>query len=155
MTRHPPPAPSGRRLFSIRREVLAAYLAPALSAGAGGLVTGQHALVLAAMTSIAGSSAAVALLTGLWLQRRRGPRPWTLALPRAALATTLSLVAAAAGAAVAWSLWLASGRLAAHTALAVGLAPWFGRLRIDLPLSAALAAAVVSWRWRGSRPRRP
>ncbi|MEV6976954.1 hypothetical protein [Kitasatospora sp. NPDC093806] len=32
--------------------------------------------------------------------------------------------------------------------------PWPGRLRFDLPLSAAIAATMITWRWRGTRPRR-
>lgn len=69
----------GARPFILWREVLVAYLAPALMAGAGGVASGQSGLTMAAFTSIAGTSAVVALLIGSWLLRRgshgRGPRP--------------------------------------------------------------------------------
>ncbi|WP_372025607.1 hypothetical protein ACBG85_27840 [Rhodococcus sp. NyZ502] len=70
------------RPFTLWREVLVAYLAPALMAGAGGVASGQSGLTMAAFTSIAGTSAVVALLIGSWLQRRGRSRPWTTALPR-------------------------------------------------------------------------
>ncbi|MFE2865264.1 hypothetical protein [Embleya sp. NPDC059259] len=144
---------AGRRAarpFVLWREVLVAYLAPALMAGAGGVIGGQTELTVAACTSIAGTSAVVALLIGGWLQRRRGPRPWTTALPRVVM-TVLFAVGAAAIAGLLG--WFASQWLPAHTA--VPDTPWITRLRIDLPLSAALAASIVTWRWRGAQRAHP
>ncbi|GAA2158610.1 hypothetical protein GCM10009760_61750 [Kitasatospora kazusensis] len=136
--------------FTLWREVAVAYVAPALTAGLGGLAGGRADLTVAACTSIAGTSAVVALLTGAWLQRhRRRPRPWTLSLPRAVLALGLAVGAAA----VAGLLGLlAADWLPAHTGLPDPR--WLDRLRTDLPVSAALAAAIVSWRWRGTRQTR-
>ncbi|MBQ1106987.1 hypothetical protein AB0G82_12575 [Streptomyces anulatus] len=141
------------RPFTLWREVLVAYLAPALMAGAGGVVGGRAELTVAAVTSIAGTSAVVALLIGTWLQRRKGPCPWTVALPRVVLAALLALGAAVIAGLVGW---FASRWLPAHTG--VPDTPWLTRLGLDLPMSAALAASIVSWRWRGaqrSRPRQP
>ncbi|WP_346011984.1 hypothetical protein [Streptomyces sp. SID3343] len=144
---------AGGRPFTLWREVSVAYLAPALMAGAGGVAGGQAELAVAACTSIAGTSAVVALLIGTWLQRRRGPRPWTTTLPRVVLAALLAVCAAAVAGLVGW---FASRWLPAHTG--VPDAPWLTRLRMDLPISAALAAGIVTWRWRGAqralRPRR-
>ncbi|MCM2387179.1 hypothetical protein [Streptomyces albipurpureus] len=136
------------RPFTLWREVLVAYLAPALMAGAGGIAGGQGELTVAAVTSIAGTSAVVALLIGTWLQRR--PRPWTTALPRVALAALLAVGAAAFAGIVGW---FASHWLPAHTG--VPDTPWLTRLRLDLPMSAALAASIVSWRWRGAQRIQP
>jgi membrane associated rhomboid family serine protease len=140
---------AGRRAarpFILWREVLVAYLAPALMAGAGGVAGGQAELTVAAGTSIAGTSAVVALLVGAWLQRRKGPRSWTTALPRV---VPVALLAVGAGAIAGLVGWFASRWLPAHTG--VPDAPWLTRLRIDLPISAALAASIVTWRWRGAQ----
>ncbi|MEU0988267.1 hypothetical protein [Streptomyces sp. NPDC005953] len=93
------------------------------------------------------------LLIGAWLQRRKGPRPWTANLPRVVLVALLAVGAATAAGLVGW---FASQWLPAHTG--VPDTPWLTRLRLDLPISAALAASVVSWRWHGARraqPRQP
>jgi len=131
------------RPFTLWREVLVAYLAPALMAGAGGVASGQAGLTLAAFTSIAGTSAVVALLIGSWLQRRAGSRPWTTALPRILVAAILAVGAAVIAGLVGW---LASHWLPDHTSV-VDTA-WLARLQFDLPISAAVAAVIVSWRWR-------
>ncbi|WP_329012478.1 hypothetical protein [Streptomyces sp. NBC_00690] len=141
------------RPFTLWREVLVAYFAPALMAGAGGVASGQAGLTVAAVTSIAGTSALVTLLIGTWLQRRKGPRPWTANLPRVVLVALLAVGAATVAGLVGW---FASQWLPAHTGAPD--APWLTRLRLDLPISAALAASVVSWRWHGARraqPRQP
>ncbi len=132
--------------FTLRREVLVAYLAPALMAGGGGLATGQPDLTLAAGTSIAGTSAVVAALLGGWLQRRGARRAWRSSVPRIVLAPGLGLAAAAVAALTAWSVtdWAALWPVPHH-------APWPDRLRLDLPISAALAATIITWRWRGTQ----
>ncbi|MFC8449378.1 hypothetical protein [Kitasatospora sp. NPDC057223] len=135
--------------FLLRREVAAAYLAPAVTAGAGALVGGNTELLWAAGTSIAGTSAVVALLAGGWLQcfgRRRSSGP--------ARRAALSLAGAALAAALALACALAAQRwLPGWTGLSQG--PWLDRLSLDLPLSAALATTIVGWRWRGRFTTRP
>ncbi|MEU9182943.1 hypothetical protein AB0C90_40475 [Streptomyces sp. NPDC048550] len=148
----PPPrtsAPrSATRPFVLWKEVAVAYLAPALTAGLGGVLSGQPELTMAAVTSIGATSALVACVVGAWLHRRGRPRRWTTSAPR----LTLALGLAVAAAAVAGLLgWFASEWLPSHTP--VPDAGWLERLRIDLPLSAALAAAIVTWRWHGATSR--
>ncbi|MFE2721646.1 hypothetical protein [Kitasatospora sp. NPDC059327] len=133
------------RPFVLWREVLTAYAAPALTAGAAGLATGQRELTVAACTSIAGTSAVVALLVGAWLRRGGRPRRWTLAVPRVVLTVLLVVVTAGTAALLGW---FAAQWLPAHTA--VPGSPWLDRLRIDLPVSAVLATTIVSLRWRST-----
>ncbi len=135
------------RPFTLWREVLVAYLAPALMAGAGGVASGQSGLTTAAFTSIAGTSAVVALLIGSWLRRRGRSRPWTTALPRIVVAAILAVGAAVIAGLVGW---FASRWLPAHTSV-VDTAR-LARLQLDLPISAAVAAVIVSWRWRRQNP---
>ncbi|MEU1074745.1 MULTISPECIES: hypothetical protein [unclassified Streptomyces] len=144
--------PSSRpsRPFLLWREVLTAYAAPALMAGAPGIVTGQRDLVLAACTSIAGTSAVVALLVGIWLRHGGLPRPWTVAVPRTALTTALVIITTGAAALLGW---FAAQWLPAHTP--VTATPWLERLRTDLPLSTALATTIVTLRWRSTTPPPP
>ncbi|BAJ28880.1 MULTISPECIES: hypothetical protein [Kitasatospora] len=141
--RHRAQPADGPPPFALWREAATAYAAPALTAGAGALIGGNTELLRAAGTSIAGTSAVVALLAGGWLQlsgRRRPTRPGRRAL--------LSLAGAALAAAPALALGCAARRwLPDWTGLPGG--PWLDRLPLDLPLSAALAAAIVGWRWRG------
>ncbi|MFD3677789.1 hypothetical protein [Streptomyces sp. NPDC058613] len=133
--------------FVLWREVLVAYAAPALTAGAGGLASGRQDLTVAALTSIAGTSALVAALTGARL-RRAGIRPRRAAsLPKAVLAAGAGLMAAAVAAGAAH---LAVRGLTVWPAPFPSGSPWPGRLRLDVPLSAALAAAITTWRWRGA-----
>ncbi|MER6394966.1 hypothetical protein ACFWA9_07420 [Kitasatospora sp. NPDC059973] len=139
------PSRAAARPFVLWREVLTAYAAPALMAGTAGVVTGQADLTVAAVTSIAGTSAVVAFLVGAWLRHGGRPRRWTLALPR--LVLTVLLVVATAGVAAGLG-WFVAAWLPAHTALPA--APWLRRLRIDLPVSAVLATTIVTLRWRGT-----
>ncbi|GAB7035952.1 hypothetical protein AB0G35_31105 [Streptomyces sp. NPDC021749] len=70
-----------------------------------------------------------------------------MAAPRPLLTIGLGTVAAGAAglAGVLVSDWLPS-----HTSVPDDW--WLRRLKFDLPLSAALAAAIVTWRWRGTTP---
>ncbi|WUO86314.1 hypothetical protein OG386_04470 [Streptomyces sp. NBC_00273] len=141
----PPRPPLPPRPFTLWREVLTAYAAPALTAGAAGVVTGQRELAVAACTSIAGTSAVVAFLVGTWLRHGGRPRRWTLTAPRGVLTAVLVITAVAAAALLGWSTarWLP-----AHTPFpATG---WLERLRVDLPVSAALATTIVTLRWRST-----
>ncbi|MFJ8623909.1 hypothetical protein ACIRD3_13820 [Kitasatospora sp. NPDC093550] len=138
-------APGAPPRFVLWREVLVAYLMPAVTAGLGGAATGQRQLVIAALTTIGGTSALVAAALGSVLRRRpvRSRPPRT---PRVLAAATLGLLAAGCG--------LAVGLGAAHWLPHVpGLAgrAWPDRLPIDLPASSAIAATITTWRWRGSR----
>ncbi|WP_330300444.1 hypothetical protein [Streptomyces sp. NBC_00503] len=133
------------RPFILWREVLAAYAAPALMAGTAGAVTGQHDLVVAACTTIAGTSAVVAFLVGTWLRHGGQPRRWTTTTPRVALTGVLVITVAGAAALLGW---FATQWLPAHTPIPT--APWLERLRIDLPVSAALATTIVTLRWRST-----
>ncbi|WP_327381033.1 hypothetical protein [Streptomyces sp. NBC_01207] len=138
-----PPRPP--RPFTLWREVLTAYAAPALTAGAAGVVTGQRELAVAACTSIAGTSAVVAFLVGTWLRHGGRPRRWTLTAPRGVLTAALVISAVAAAALLGWftAQWLP-----AHTPFPA--TPWLERLRVDLPVSAALATTIVTLRWRST-----
>ncbi|MEV4556271.1 hypothetical protein AB0K51_04640 [Kitasatospora sp. NPDC049285] len=138
-------APGAPPPFVLWREVLVAYAMPAVSAGVGGFITRQPELVIAAFTTIGGTSALVAAALGATLQRRpvraRAPRT-----PRALAAAVLGLLAAALALAVglAAARWLPHLPHLAHS-------PWPRRLPIDLPISSTLAATITTWRWRGSR----
>ncbi|BFV61109.1 hypothetical protein KCMC57_up62130 [Kitasatospora sp. CMC57] len=133
------------RPFILWREVLTAYAAPALMAGTAGAVTGQQDLVVAASTSIAGTSAVVAYLVGTWLQRGGRPRRWTTSSPQIVLTAVLVIPAVGAAALLGWA---AAQWLPAHSP--VPAAAWPERLRIDLPVSAALATTIVTLRWRST-----
>ncbi|MFI5761944.1 hypothetical protein ACIA8F_13490 [Streptomyces sp. NPDC051563] len=138
------------RPFILWREVATAYAAPALTAGTAGLLTGQRDLAVAACTTIAGTSAVVAFLVGAWLRRGGRPRRWTVTTPRLVLTAALVITGAAAAALLGWftAQWLP-----AHTP--VPNSPWLERLRIDLPVSAALATTIITLRWRATTPARP
>ncbi|MET9659266.1 hypothetical protein [Streptomyces sp. NPDC006510] len=136
------------RPFTLWKEVAVAYLAPALTAGLGGVLSGQPELTMAAFTSIGATSAVMAFVVGGWLHHRGRPRRWTTSVPRPVITVGLG-TAAAAIAGVAG--WFASGWLPSHTPVPDD--GWLERLRIDLPLSAALATTIVTWRWHGMAPR--
>ncbi|MEV6678892.1 hypothetical protein AB0N09_18840 [Streptomyces erythrochromogenes] len=90
------------RPFNLWREVLTACAAPALTAGAAAVATGQRDLAVAAVTSIAGTSAVVALLVGAWLRNGGRPRRWTTGLPGVAVAVVLVVAATGAAALLGW-----------------------------------------------------
>ncbi len=142
-TKHRPS--SKRPPFVLWREVLAAYAMPAVMAAAGGVATNQPQLVIAALTTIAGTSAVVAAVVGARL-RRRPDGSWAARTPRLPLAAGAGL-----GAAVLASLlgWAGAHWLPDVPALADS--PWPGRLRLDLPVSATIATTMITWRWRSTR----
>lgn len=119
--------------FVLWQEVLFAYLAPAVCAGAGGLITGRADLLRAAVTSIAGTSAFVALLLGMWL-RYSGIR-----IHRSGRASSV-VRAAAVGLGGA-----AAGALVAQILTTTTSLP--DRIHLDFPIAAALAATIITWRW--------
>lgn len=129
--------------FILWREVAAAYVAPALIAGFGGLVSGQTSLLVDAFTSIGISSAVVAALIGAWLGRRGLRHRWLSSAPR-----PLAIAAVATGAALSGGLagWLVN--VGASAWIATRQWPWPDHLGIDLPMSAVIAATIITWRWR-------
>lgn len=133
-------------------DVLAAYAMPALTAGLGGALTGQPQLVAAALTTIGGTSALVAAVLGAVLRRRPVP---TRPVPTRPARTPRALAAAGLGLAGA-ALGLAAGLAAAHwlpQVPALAGSPWPRRLPVDLPVSAAIAAAITTWRRFPTTPR--
>ncbi|WP_214324884.1 FAD-dependent oxidoreductase [Nonomuraea sediminis] len=140
------PAEHGKTPFTLWREVVVAYVAPTLVAGVGGLVSGQASLLHSAFTSIGISSAVVAALTGAWLQRR-GPRhTWLRSGPRLPMIATVATAATLLGSLAGWLVNVgASAWLGAHQW------PWPDDLGINLPVSATIAATLITWRWRGAQ----
>ncbi|MEV7773420.1 hypothetical protein [Kitasatospora sp. NPDC086791] len=138
-------APGAPPPFVLWREVLFAYVMPAVMAGLGGVVTRQHELVVAALTTIGGTSALVAALLGAVL-RRRPVRSRPARTPRALAAAALGLVSAA----LALAVGLAAARWLPHLPHLAD-SPWPRRLPIDLPVSSAIASTITTWHWRGSR----
>ncbi|RST04784.1 hypothetical protein EF910_14885 [Streptomyces sp. WAC07149] len=128
-------------------DVLAAYAMPALTAGLAGAVTGQPQLLAAALTTIGGTSALVAATLGAILRRRPAhTRP----------ARTTRLLAAAGLGSAGAVLGLAAGLAAAHwlpQLPALSDSPWPRRLPVDLPVSAAIAATITTWRRLTTAPR--
>ncbi|MCU1642873.1 MAG: hypothetical protein JWN03_3148 [Nocardia sp.] len=128
--------------FRLWQEALFAYVAPALCAGIGGIATGQTDLVVAALTSIAGTSALVAVVVGAWLQRNESRRSWLLRIPRIGLVAGFTVAAAALAELIAWS-----------ATQSWPLLP--DRIRIDFPIAAALATIITTWRWRAAQAPKP
>jgi len=135
----------GSTRFTLWREVVAAYVAPTVIAGIGGLVSGQASLLVAAFTSIGISSAVVAALIGTWLQRRGLRHTWLRSGSRIVAIATVAVGATLLGGLVGWLVNIgASAWLGAHQW------PWPDGLGINLPISAAIAAVIITWRWRGA-----
>ncbi|MFF4817505.1 hypothetical protein ACFY2K_23275 [Kitasatospora sp. NPDC001309] len=147
-------APGAPPPFVLWREVLTSYAMPAVSAAIGGAVTRQPQLVVAAFTTIGGTSALVAAALGAAL-RRRPARPAPPRTPRALAAAASGLFAAALGlaAGLAAARWLPHLPHLPHLP-ALADSPWPRRLPVDLPVSSAIAGTITTWRWRGSRPTR-
>ncbi|WP_051709018.1 hypothetical protein [Streptomyces sp. NRRL S-350] len=137
-------APGAPPPLALWREVLVAYAMPAVSAGIGGALTHQPQLVVAAATTIGGTSAVVAAALGSALHRRPA-RAKPARTPRALAAAAVGLAAAA----LALAVGLAAARWLPHVP-ALSDSPWPGRLPIDLPVSSAIAATITTWRRLGS-----
>src|SRR3954471_17760350 len=136
----------GKARFTLWREVVVAYVAPALIAGVAGLVSGQASLLVSAFTSIGISSAVVAALIGAWLRRRGLGHAWLRSGPQLVAIARVAIGAALLGSLAGWLINVgASAWLGAHHW------PWPDHLGIDLPVSAAIAAAILTWRWRGAQ----
>ena len=120
-----------------------AYVAPTLIAGVGGLASGQASLLVSACTSIGISSALVATLIGAWLRRRGLSHAWLRSGPRLVVMAGVASGAALLGGLAGWLVNLgASAWLGPHPW------PWPDNLGVNLPVSAAIAAAIIIYRWR-------
>ncbi|MFI6597260.1 hypothetical protein ACIBHX_13460 [Nonomuraea sp. NPDC050536] len=146
MRKTPHELPPGKARFTLWREVLVAYVAPTLLAGVGGLISGQASLLVSSFTSIGISSAVVATLTGAWLQRRGLRHPWLKSGPRLVAIARIAVTTALLGGLAGWlvnlgaSLWFGAHQW-----------PWPDDLGINLPVSATIAAMIITWRWRGAQ----
>ncbi|MGW2250607.1 hypothetical protein ACWCXH_10440 [Kitasatospora sp. NPDC001660] len=141
-------APGAPPPFTLWREVLTAYAMPALMAGLGGVATRRPELTVAAVTTIAGTSAVVAAAIGARL-RHRPAHSWAARAPRVLVA----IVLAAGAAAVTLTLGLAGAHWLPRIPALADRA-WPSRLPVDLPVSSAIAATLITLRWRAGRPRR-
>ncbi|HEY3748581.1 MAG TPA: FAD-dependent oxidoreductase [Pseudonocardiaceae bacterium] len=136
----------GTARFTLWREVVMAYVAPTLIAGFAGLVSGQASLLVSAFTSIGISSAVVATLIGAWLQRRGLSHVWLRSGPLLVAIARVAIGAVLLGGLAGWLVNVgASAWLGAHQW------PWPDDLGVNLPVSAAIAATMITWRWRGAQ----
>lgn len=136
----------GKARFTLWREVVVAYVAPTLIAGVGGLISGQASLLISAFTSIGISSAVVAALIGVWLRRHGLSHAWLRSGPRLMAIARIAIGAALLGGLVGWLVNVgASAWLGTHQW------PWPDDLGVDLPVSAVIAATIITWRWRGAQ----
>ena len=138
--------PDGPTAVVVWHEVLLAYFAPAAIAG---LITGQGELGIAAPTSIAGTSALAAALLASWLRGHGATNQRIASTTRRRLVATCTIAATTAGLVTAA---IVAGLL--PSAIGFRRAPWLARMWLDLPLSAGISAAIVSWRWRSALDRR-
>jgi MFS family permease len=123
-----------------------AYAAPTLIAGIGGLASGQTSLLVSAFTSIGISSAVAAALIGAWLRRRGLSHAWLRSGSRLVAMAWMASGAALLGGFAGWLVNLgASAWLGPHQW------PWPDSLGVNLPVSAAIAAAIITYRWRGAQ----
>ncbi|MCM3144934.1 hypothetical protein [Brevibacillus sp. MER 51] len=136
------PAKSG---FVLWREVIMAYLSPAIMASIGGWITADNRLQIGALTTIGGTSAFIAALLGRWLQSRGVHKSWVTRTPHFALVAVMGMTMAVIGLLAAWLTTELLVIFAPSEALA-----WLGRVWIDFPLSAIIASTLITWRWRSS-----
>ncbi|WP_068618177.1 hypothetical protein [Paenibacillus tuaregi] len=135
----------GTRKFVLWREVVMAYVSPALMAGIGGLITGDRGLQLGALTTIGGTSALIALMLGLWLRTRGGSmdQSWMLRVPHLLVVVIFGLGGGMLGLVAAWAI---SDCLSSM--ISIGHMAWVQRIPIDFPLSGVIASVIITWRWR-------
>ncbi|WP_429842280.1 hypothetical protein [Brevibacillus sp. FIR094] len=138
-------ARSERKAFVLWREVIMAYLSPAIMASIGGWITADKGLQIGALTTIGGTSALIAALLGRWLQSRGIHKRWVTRTPHLALVAVMGMTMAVIGLLAAWLT----------TELLVIFAPgeslaWLSRVWIDFPLSAIIASTLITWRWRSA-----
>ncbi|OPA80653.1 hypothetical protein BVG16_07555 [Paenibacillus selenitireducens] len=136
---------SGTKTFVLLREVLMAYVSPAVMAGIGGLVTADKILQFRALTTIGGTSALFALLIGLWLRAKGKQKYWLVRSPQWVVIGLFALGGSMLGllsAFVTTSIF--------EIAKLTDFLAWSGHIWIDFPLSATIASTIISWRWRAS-----
>lgn len=136
-------AGSKTKTFVLWREVVMAYVSPAIMAGIGGLVTADKGLQIAALTTIGGTSALIALMLGLWLRIRGGRKRWIVGAPHFVVVGLFALMGAMFGLSAAWVTSDLMGIIIPIDNLA-----WVDRVWIDFPLSGVIASTIVTWRWR-------
>ncbi|OUQ89227.1 hypothetical protein B5G50_04015 [Brevibacillus brevis] len=134
-----------RKSFVLWREVVMAYLSPAIMASIGGWIIADKGLQIGALTTIGGTSALIAALLGRWLQSQGIHKRWITHTPHLALLAVMGMTMAVIGLLAAWLT----------TELLVIVAPgeslaWLSRVWIDFPLSAIIASTLITWRWRSS-----
>ena len=136
-------AGSEEKGFVLWREVLMAYVSPAVMAGIGGLITGDRSLQIAALTTIGGTSALIAWLLGLWLRKRGRSKRWVVGPPRLLVVIMFAIICASLGFFAAW----VTNRVPDMVGLS-DYSLWFDRVWIDFPLSGTIASTIMTWRWR-------
>ncbi|PEA55117.1 hypothetical protein CON64_09565 [Bacillus pseudomycoides] len=135
-------ANSKTKTFVLWREVLMAYVAPAIMAGIGGLITASKDLQICALTTIGGTSAIVALLLGLWLERCGIYSQRIINANQFVVTIIFTLIGALFGIVVAWMTTFIMEALWPFNQLV-----WLNRVWLDFPLSAIIASATITWRW--------
>ncbi|MFD0713801.1 hypothetical protein [Paenibacillus sp. GCM10027626] len=139
------PARSGTKAFGLWREVLMAYVSPAVTAGIGGLVTADKILLLRALTTIGGASALFALLIGLWLRAKGKQKRWLVSTPQWVAVALFALGGSMLGL---LSACVTTSIL--EIAKPGDFLAWSSHIWTDFPLSATIASTIASWRWRTS-----
>ncbi|MGO4272372.1 hypothetical protein AB4Z22_21445 [Paenibacillus sp. TAF58] len=134
---------SNAKTFVLWREVVMAYVSPATMAGIGGLVTADKGLQIAALSTIGGTSALIALMLGLWLRTRGSRKRWIVGAPYFVVVGLFALMGAMFGLSAAWVTSDLMGIIIPIDNLA-----WVDRVWIDFPLSGVIASTIVTWRWR-------
>ncbi|MEK3880863.1 hypothetical protein [Paenibacillus sp. FSL M7-0420] len=134
---------SRKKAFVLWREVVMAYVAPAIMAGIGGLVTADRGLQIGALTTIGGASAFMALMLGLLLRSRVGHMRWVIGAPHLVVLGGFALAGSLCGLCVAWVI---SGVL--ELMMPGHHLAWVDRVWTDFPLSGFIASTIVTWRWR-------
>ena len=138
-------APQRVPKFLLWREVLMSYVGPAVMAGQGGFFSSNPELLLAAFTTIGGSSALLTFCWGLWLQSRPAGhwvhtrKRWVVVVSLIAMGVSFGLVAAAAV------------EILLNTVVTTQSAAWLHRVWFDFPLSATIGSFVVSFNWKNGR----
>jgi len=138
-------ARSRKTTFVLWRELIPAYLAPAIMAGIGGIITADQVLQIRAVTTIGGSSLLVALCVGLWLRSRGIRHRWIVRTPRILITMAFAFGGACLGLLAAWGVthFLPILQPSHHPI-------WLDQIGFDFPLSGAIACTTMTWRWRGS-----
>lgn len=131
------------KTFVLWRQVLMAYVSPAVMAGIGGWITGDKGLQFAALTTIGGASAVMAWMLGLWLRNRGGHTRWIVRIPRLVVVGMFAVAGALVG-------LFAAGVTSGLAEILMPNNPWswVDRVWIDFPLSGFIASTIVTWRWR-------